>query len=221
MSTTLIVLGLLLSAVIGFFLGRMHGISHRSKELSEALEKKEDELNDLQGNVKEHFDETARLFSNLTEEYKGLYQHLAKGATELSGEEFQLKISPSNLAGVLDADLDNEQIHEGEFENPDKIEAQQPVDYARADQPIETETELPLTAEEVEEKSTNPMESAGLDMTEASGYTLEGSTQESEAEQEEQSEGQSKEQSGDDEVNKTTYATQETSQEHPPGQQSI
>lgn len=198
MSTTLIVLGLLLSAVIGFFLGRMHGMSHRSKELSDALEQKEEELDSLQGNVKEHFDETARLFSNLTEEYKGLYQHLAKGATQLSGKEFQMKISPSNITGALDVELDDQQVHEGEYHDTKK--AQQPVDYVRSeDESSEAETQ---------EETDGDTESSIEIINDASASDSNSDTAQNSS-------------SDADRKHKTNYATQETSQEHPPGQHSI
>ncbi|GAA4363061.1 ZapG family protein [Kangiella marina] len=101
MSAVLTIVLILLAAVAAFFVGRWHGLSTGSKELTKELESKDKELEALKSGVNEHFDETARLFSNLTEEYKTLYQHLATGANTLSNKEFKLKLSAPVGAGAL------------------------------------------------------------------------------------------------------------------------
>lgn len=104
MSPVLSIILILAAAVAGFFIGRWHGLSTGSKELTNELESKDKELNDLKQGVNQHFDETARLFSNLTEEYKTLYQHLATGATTLSDKDFKLKLSAPVGADALSND---------------------------------------------------------------------------------------------------------------------
>ncbi|WP_223669430.1 ZapG family protein [Kangiella shandongensis] len=93
MSPVLIILLIIIAAVAAFFIGRWHGLKTGTKELTQELESKDEELSQLKSGVDEHFNETARLFSNLTEEYKTLYQHLATGANKLSGNDFKLKLS--------------------------------------------------------------------------------------------------------------------------------
>ncbi len=106
MNTALVTIGFLIIAILAFFAGRWHGMSKRSKQLSEALEQKEEELADLKSNVNEHFSETARLFTNLTEEYKSLYQHLAKGANKLSDENFKLSLAaPASEALIEESEI--------------------------------------------------------------------------------------------------------------------
>ena len=107
MSAVLSIVLILLAAVGAFFLGRWHGLSTGTKELTEELENKDKELEELKSGVNEHFDETARLFSNLTEEYKTLYQHLAKGANSLSDKDFQLKLSAPVGSDTLSSGSNN------------------------------------------------------------------------------------------------------------------
>ncbi|NVJ65138.1 MAG: DUF1043 family protein [Gammaproteobacteria bacterium] len=149
MSTALITIGIFIALIAGFFAGRWHGMSQRSKQLSEELEQKEEELNALKSNVNDHFSETARLFTNLTEEYKSLYKHLAKGATELSDESFKLTLAAPNET-LIDHEPEQESKLESETDQDDdgqpatqdsdiqadeekvgakQEELQQPVDY--------------------------------------------------------------------------------------------
>lgn len=101
MSAILSIILIIVAAVAAFFFGRWHGLSTGTKELNKELESKDKELNDLKHGVNEHFDETARLFSNLTEEYKTLYQHLSLGANKLSDKDFKLKLSAPVGADAL------------------------------------------------------------------------------------------------------------------------
>ena len=145
MNTALVTIGFFIVAILGFFVGRWHGMSHRSKELSEALEAKEEELSDLRTNVNEHFSETGRLFTNLTEEYKSLYQHLSRGASELSDESFQLSLAapsddPYSQNNTIIDQMNNAAKAQAsatidEQDNNDiEKEVVQPVDYAQAEQ---------------------------------------------------------------------------------------
>lgn len=99
MSSPLVIFLLLIVGAAAFFLGRWQGMSQRSKALSNELKAKDDELSTLKAEVNNHFDETARLFSNVTEEYKALYQHLAASSSKLSNRKFDLKLS-SNTSGL-------------------------------------------------------------------------------------------------------------------------
>ncbi|NVK20976.1 MAG: DUF1043 family protein [Kangiellaceae bacterium] len=149
MTTFLFILGLIGAAVGGFFFGRWHGMSHRSKEIAEQLEHKEQELDQLKSNVDEHFEHTAELFSNLTEEYKALYKHLAAGASKLSKKSFQLSItSTANNSELIEQQIEetkgqtvetevieeqpeatNENHEEQQVDHNDD-DVKQPLDYA-------------------------------------------------------------------------------------------
>ncbi len=139
MSSPLIIFLLLIVAVGAFFFGRWHGMSQRTKALSEELKAKDDELNTLKEDVNKHFDETARLFSNVTEEYKMLYQHLASSSSKLSNRKFELKLSSNTgtLAGLsspLEKEL-NADVIDSEAKEIADYDAgpQQPRDYADDD----------------------------------------------------------------------------------------
>lgn len=139
MSSPLIIFLLLIIAVGAFFFGRWHGMSQRTKALSEELKAKDDELNTLKEDVNKHFDETARLFSNVTEEYKMLYQHLASSSSKLSNRKFELKLSSNTgtLAGLsspLEKEL-NADVIDSEAKEIADYDAgpQQPRDYADDD----------------------------------------------------------------------------------------
>lgn len=139
MSSPLIIFLLLIVAVGSFFFGRWHGMSQRTKALSEELKAKDDELNTLKEDVNKHFDETARLFSNFTEEYKMLYQHLASSSSKLSNRKFELKLSSNTgtLAGLsspLEKELNADVIDSEAKEIADYDSGpQQPRDYADDD----------------------------------------------------------------------------------------
>lgn len=127
MSPVLSIILILAAATAGFFIGRWHGLSTGSKELTNELESKDKELNDLKQGVNQHFDETARLFSNLTEEYKTLYQHLATGATTLSDKDFTLKLSAPVGADALSGDSANTD----EAKSSDVIDAEENLAKSR------------------------------------------------------------------------------------------
>lgn len=82
---------LIVGAGIGFFVGR--GSSQLAKKVTE-LETQVTELEtqlsaskqqyaSYQIGVTEHFQKTAQLFTDLSQQYKGVYQHLAAGAQAL------------------------------------------------------------------------------------------------------------------------------------------
>lgn len=139
MSSPLVIFLLLIVGAAAFFFGRWHGMSQRSKALSDELKAKDDELSTLKAEVNNHFDETARLFSNVTEEYKALYQHLAASSSKLSNRKFDLKLS-SNTSGLpglgssIGKEFDDSVIDSEAREISDYDSGpQQPRDYADDD----------------------------------------------------------------------------------------
>ncbi len=140
MTTALVTLGIFLALIAGFFAGRWHGMSERSKQLSEELEKKDEELESLKSGVDEHFAETARRFTNLTEEYKELYKHLAKGATELSNQSFKIALSAPSEQLIDHEEVADTEEDSNDVEDTDK-QAQQPVDYVKDDALDEKDSE--------------------------------------------------------------------------------
>ncbi len=87
---TLLLLGiitLLAGGLIGLAIGRAWGGPSQQKELEHRLSGTEKELKDYHENVSSHFAETAKKVGELTQSYRELHEHLAKGAIELTNTE--------------------------------------------------------------------------------------------------------------------------------------
>jgi len=82
----------LIGLVIGYFWGRIQARTDSEKKqvLQEQLQQNRHELEDYRRNVTEHFNSTAQLMQQMTEQYKAVYQHLAKGAQTLTDGDAQL-----------------------------------------------------------------------------------------------------------------------------------
>jgi uncharacterized membrane-anchored protein YhcB (DUF1043 family) len=95
-----------LAAVLGFAVGRLGGAAgRRARALQVALaeeraahEKARAEYDAYRKQVADHFTETSERLHELTLQYRSVYEHLAKGATELCPEGF------SKLEGGLGLD---------------------------------------------------------------------------------------------------------------------
>ncbi len=114
-------LAMLLIGLIGGFL-----IAQKSANSPQAQRKLEKHLDDLerkqqdyQHEVTEHFVETAELLNQLTDSYRDVHNHLAKGAQKLAGENAQQSLK---MIAADDAN-DNEEIDDIQPITP-------PLDYA-------------------------------------------------------------------------------------------
>lgn len=73
-------------AVLGYFLGRLGSAGmKRSLQLDQDLRETRQELERYRNSVVEHFTTTAQLVNKLTDDYRAVYQHLARGAQDLTG----------------------------------------------------------------------------------------------------------------------------------------
>lgn len=73
-------------AVLGYFVGRLGSAGvKKSLQLDQELRETRQELDRYRNSVVEHFTTTAQLVNKLTEDYRAVYQHLARGAQELTG----------------------------------------------------------------------------------------------------------------------------------------
>lgn len=87
-------ISLLIGGLIGYILAA--GVSPRGGNSRRALENRlkstEQQMEDYQTEVAKHFERTADLVNNLTESYKDVHVHLAKGAADLTdspvGQQF-------------------------------------------------------------------------------------------------------------------------------------
>jgi len=101
-----IALAAVVAAALGFLVGRIGGAAaRRTRALQVALaeeraahDKARSEYDGYRKRVADHFTETSERLHELTLQYRSVYEHLAKGATELCPEGF------SKLEGGLGLD---------------------------------------------------------------------------------------------------------------------
>lgn len=107
---------LCVGGLIGAVISRTLLPPEMQKDLEQRLQASREELDRYQQDVAQHFAETSKLVSNLTNSYKEVHDHLAKGAIELTNAEISkqmLEAGDSQLG--LEA---NETIDELSFEPP-------------------------------------------------------------------------------------------------------
>jgi uncharacterized membrane-anchored protein YhcB (DUF1043 family) len=82
-----------LTALVLFVLGALSGVGLRAflsesrvrlRQLELELESERERYSTYRDRVEKHFDQTAHLFRDLTNQHAALYHHLAEGARELS-----------------------------------------------------------------------------------------------------------------------------------------
>ena len=89
--------------------GRVEELENRIQELQRFHA-------DYREHVSEHFNTTAELVQQMTDSYRDVYQHLARGAQDLCSEDVASRLLPS---------ADN-----ALFAGPDQDSLEQPKDYA-------------------------------------------------------------------------------------------
>lgn len=119
------IVALLLGALIGFLMGRTGSGQSQRKKIEEELQCSKAEMDTYKNEVTSHFEQTAALVNELTEQYRKVHQHLATGAQSLcadqqAGESLQLSLQPKlegstqeELTPEADSDLHN-QDHQAE-----------------------------------------------------------------------------------------------------------
>ncbi len=83
---------LAIGAVAGLLVGRTWIPPSQQKELEQRLTSAREELDGYQKNVARHFMDTSQKVSELTQCYRDLHEHLAKGALELASTEIGRKV---------------------------------------------------------------------------------------------------------------------------------
>lgn len=87
---TLIMVGaivLCIGGLIGAVISRKFIPPEHQKELETNLQAAREDLKQYQQDVAQHFEETSRLVHNLTQSYKEVHEHLAKGAIHLTNSD--------------------------------------------------------------------------------------------------------------------------------------
>ncbi len=96
------ILGLAAGFGVGVFVGyRFLTNKQRTAELELELDAAKAERQDYQQHVTAHFAKTAELFQDMTASYRGVYQHLAEGASQLCDQTSQAaRLDPSDTLGL-------------------------------------------------------------------------------------------------------------------------
>jgi uncharacterized protein len=77
-------LGTVVGAAIGYFLNQhLHPTPRRNRELEEQLHALQEQHKHYRYDINAHFNKTASLLSHLTESYREVHNHLARGALDL------------------------------------------------------------------------------------------------------------------------------------------
>ena len=103
-----LILGTVIGLVAGFALS-VWFTKFNADENSEKVKKLEAERDEYRKQVDNHFVNTAVLFKGLTDQYREVYRHIAKGADELCSEEAKaLHINLEETALLANANKDVE-----------------------------------------------------------------------------------------------------------------
>lgn len=103
---TLIMVGaivLCIGGLIGAVISRKFIPPEHQKELELNLQTAREELKHYQQDVAQHFEETSRLVHNLTQSYRDVHEHLARGAIQLTNSDISRQILEAG-DGKLSAD---------------------------------------------------------------------------------------------------------------------
>ena len=109
-----------IGGIVGALVSRASVSPAKQKDLESQLSQSRAELDKYQQDVAQHFAETSQLVSQLTQSYKEVHDHLAKGAIQLTNAEISkqiLEAGDSNL-GIEAKD------------NLDSLEVEPPKDWA-------------------------------------------------------------------------------------------
>ena len=124
-SATNLMIPFILGGLIGGGLGWYLALSSRSDnkrrlimDLENQLDQARQSRADYEAEVSEHFAQTADLLHKLTDDYRAVYTHLAKGADQLCGDQVNLS------AAALNAPSDSSE------DQAPWSEVAQPLDYA-------------------------------------------------------------------------------------------
>lgn len=110
------------SAVGSLLMYWLQPASLKSRNLEKQLSEAEQNQADFQEKVSTHFEQTAELFSGLTDQYQKVYKHLANGSQTLCNNELtdnQLKLDDLQSPQEQHSNEDEkEDITESDFEMP-------------------------------------------------------------------------------------------------------
>lgn len=132
----------LLLPILYFIIGFVVGIAatllfNKARTGTASAHKLKKEMEDYQGQVEQHFEQTSKKFKDMTEQYQDLYQHLSVGATTLC--------RPDNIApGLSDSSAPVAKIEASVVKEqaPADVKEQAPADKEQA----QSEKEAPAAS---------------------------------------------------------------------------
>lgn len=110
---TLLLVSLVMLAIggaIGFVLAKSSSSQERQKELEERLSSSKEELDSYQQEVAKHFMETSKKVTDLTQSYRDLHEHLAKGALTLANNEIGREMLQAADTKIDDKSLESTSV---------------------------------------------------------------------------------------------------------------
>lgn len=101
---------LVIGTIIGVVIGRSWVPPEQQKALETRLSSAKRELDSYQQEVAKHFMETSKRVSEMTESYRDLHEHLAKGALQLANTEIGREMLAAGDSAQEIADLERTPI---------------------------------------------------------------------------------------------------------------
>lgn len=99
--------------LVGAIVSRTLMPPEHKKELEQSLQLTRQELSQYQQDVAQHFAETSKLVNSLTQSYRDVHEHLAKGAIQLTNSEISKKILAAGDGALgIEADTINDMTPE-------------------------------------------------------------------------------------------------------------
>ena len=170
---------LLAGAGIGFLLGRK-GRSNATSQLEETRA----EYDDYRKDVTRHFDQTAQQFQAIGQQYRDLYEHMAKGAQAFCVPTEPGSELPFSTQTRLPTDI--EETEDVIEETPELVAEEQPKDHAAPesvdDKPLPSEAaadEAPEEAVEAAADETSEAEPLAESGEEEAASTVESAPEKS------------------------------------------
>lgn len=137
---------LAVGALIGYLIGRSGDAEQQKRKLEEELSATRQEMDKYKKDVTSHFEQTASLVNELTDNYRKVHQHLASSAQTLcpgqpAGNALKASLQPQQLVENLEQS-ESETAAEAPQKSADKVKSAAP-EQADADDDKDTHVEPP------------------------------------------------------------------------------
>jgi len=144
---------LAVGVLVGYFMGRSKGDTSAPKvqELEESIAQANQEMQDYRGQVTGHFEKTANLFNQLTNDYREVYEHLANSSEQLCGDQVAKLKGLTAETKVLEGEGEKVESQATEAVSETKTEEAKPEPEAKSEQ-VKAESEVTPDSEASKDK---------------------------------------------------------------------